>query len=118
MSHTRRLTVLPALLTLALSACTQTAPAPAPAPAPQPAPVAAPVAQVAPVAAGQQMTPPNAEEAQCLEAVRKASGAARVVIISSDFAEDATTIVAGAGIPLVNWRCSFAGGALSGVAQE
>jgi hypothetical protein len=80
--------------------------------------MAATAAPAAPVATGQQMTPPNSEEALCLEAVRRASGAARVVIISSDFAEDATTIVAGAGIPLVNWRCNFANGTLSGVAPE
>jgi hypothetical protein len=64
------------------------------------------------------MTPPNADEAACLDAVRRDSGQQRVVVISSDFAEEATSIVVGAGLPLVNWRCSVTNGVVSGVAAE
>jgi hypothetical protein len=107
-----------AILALTLAACTPAAQTPTAIPAPEPA-VAPPVAAVEPsVPAGQTMTPPNAIEAACLAAVRQASGQARVVIISSDFADDATSVVVGAGLPLVNWRCTVVNGAVSAVTPE
>ncbi|MCU0830471.1 MAG: hypothetical protein MUC58_02965 [Rhizobiaceae bacterium] len=122
--------LIPAVIVLA--ACTQSAPPPAAtAPTASSPPVATgiaapgtetpsadPLSATTPALAGQTMTPPNADEAACLGAVRSASGQQRVVIISSDFAEGATSIVIGAGLPLVNWRCAVSGGVVSGVAPE